>query len=317
MKLSKLCIAILPLAMMASQLVAGEIDKTLDVSKTGKVFIENDQGHVTIRGWDKAQVQVKGFIDERALDYRFETRGNRTEFIVDMPSRYNNDGNRYKESKLEIFVPSSSFTQLESVNADTDIRGLTAGVKLETVNGDIYISDIEGKINLESVNGDIDSVNLNGQIKIDTVNGDVDDQDSQGEIRFEAVNGNLKTNTRADDVRVEAVNGDIDLNLDTLSNLDISTVGGEVEVDMKAMNQDARIQVKTVSGDVTLKFPTDVSAEFEIASHAGGRIKNSLTANKVKKAKYGPSSSLEFAINGADGEVEVDTISGRIVIKKR
>ena len=56
---------------------------------------------------------------------------------------------------------------------------------------------------------------------------------------------------------------------------------------------------------------------FEIEAHANGKIVNELSDDRATKAKYGPSSDLEFSINGGDADIEMDTISGRIELRKQ
>lgn len=308
--LAFVCSSLLSFSLMAGEL----IDKTIDVPSNNKIYIENDQGEIILKGWDKQQMQVSGTLDDRADGYIFRNKkGGRTEFIVEMPNHYSRkDG---KGSKLTIFVPKTHLINIESVNADMDIAELSAGIVLDTVNGDIDIQDVTGRINLDTVNGDIKSHNLNGQIRIETVNGDIRDTNSQGDMRFEAVNGDLKSTTLSQDIRIESVNGDVEINADTIKNFEITTVGGEVEVAMKALSRGANIQAETVNGDILFKLPRDLSADVEIAAHAGGKIRNGLSKDKSKKAKYGPSSSLEFQLKDGDVEIEIDTVNGRIELK--
>ncbi|TMP77136.1 hypothetical protein CWC05_20720, partial [Pseudoalteromonas ruthenica] len=63
-------------------------------------------------------------------------------------------------------------------------------------------------------------------------------------------------------------------------------------------------------------LPRDVSTRFDIDAHSGGNIFNDLSEHQAKKAKYGPSRELEFILNGGQADVEIDTVSGRIEIKK-
>lgn len=308
-------LAIACTSLLSFSLLAGElVDQTIDVPENNKIFIENDQGKITLKGWDKQQMQVSGTIDERAEGYIFRNKsGGRTEFVVEMPHRYQNKNS--KGSNLTIYVPKNNLVNIESVNADMDIAALSSGIVLDTVNGDIDIQDVEGRISLDTVNGDIKSANLNGRIHIETVNGDVNDTNSQGEIRFEAVNGDLKSTTKSQDVRIETVNGDVEINAETIKNLDITTVGGEVKVTMEALTSGANIQAESVNGDIVLKLPQDLSAAIEINAHAGGKIRNGLSKDKPKKAKYGPSSALEFQLKGGDVDIEIDTVNGRIELK--
>ena len=89
-------LAIACTSLLSFSLLAGElVDKTIDVPENNKIFIENDQGEIIVKGWDKQQMQVSGTLDDRAKGYTFRNRqGGRTEFIVEMPNRYQNKNSK-------------------------------------------------------------------------------------------------------------------------------------------------------------------------------------------------------------------------------
>jgi DUF4097 and DUF4098 domain-containing protein YvlB len=305
-------IAIALLSISSTFAFAGEkIDETLSVSSNGKVIIENQRGDVQIKGWNKSEVKVTGELDDKALDYEFKSSGNRTIFKVKMP-RQMRSWNSGEGSNLVIYVPVNSDLDFEGVNVNVDISEVGGGSDIETVNGNISAHKLAGKINLTTVNGEIRSQVLNGKIHYETVNGSIHDTDSQGRLRFDAVNGDIETKTKAEDIRIENVNGEIQLHASLIQRLDISTVNGELDLSIPSFANDARVQIETVSGNVELNLSEKASAKFEIESHAGGKIKNRLTNDKVNKPKYGPSSSLEFEMSGGKADIEIDTISGRI-----
>ena len=242
--------------------------------------------------------------------------GSRVEFIVKMPRNLrgwnNGDG-----SRLTIYMPKSSELEFAGVNVTVSAKELEAGAEIDTVNGDITVQKISGNMSFETVNGDVNAHDLNGDIRFETVNGEINDKNSQGALRFTAVNGDIKSKTKAQDVRLENVNGDIDVAFDAIKKLRINTVNGEAEVHINKLLADANIRFESVSGDAEFYFPADVSAKFEIEAHANGKIVNELSDDRATKAKYGPSSDLEFSINGGDADIEMDTISGRIELRKQ
>tara|TARA_Y100000782_G_scaffold112307_1_gene142189 strand:+ start:468 stop:1436 length:969 start_codon:yes stop_codon:yes gene_type:complete len=312
MKLLVLTLGLLPLMAMAGQ----TINEQIDVPANKRIFIENQRGDVRIEGWDKPQLKIEGELDDKAQGYRLEVEGSRVEFVVKMPRNLgawnNGDG-----SRLTIYMPKSSELEFAGVNVTVSAKELEAGAEIDTVNGDITVHNISGNMSFETVNGDVNAHDLNGDIRFETVNGEINDKNSQGALRFTAVNGDIKSKTKAQDVRLENVNGDIDFAFDAIKKLRINTVNGEAEVHINKLLEDANIRFESVSGDAKFYFPTDVSAKFEIEAHANGKIVNELSDDKATKAKYGPSSDLEFSINGGDADIEMDTISGRIELRKQ
>ncbi|TMP06997.1 hypothetical protein CWC11_07000 [Pseudoalteromonas sp. S3178] len=312
MKAILLGLSLLPLSVLAGD----KIDKQIEVPSGGTIFIENQRGDVHITGWDKNEFKVSGELDDKAQGFELKTTGDKTEFIVKMPSNLG-WGNNGDGSKLTVFMPKSSSLEFAGVNVSVVAKTLKNGAEVDVVNGEITVDDITGNIKLTTVNGDVNAENLNGNIQFETVNGEINDRQSSGELRFSAVNGDIKSNSTASDVRLENVNGDIDFTLSSIKNLRINTVNGEAEVHIKELLKGGDVRFESVSGDGEFYFPQSVSAKFEIKAHANGKIINKITSDKVSKAKYGPSSDLEFSANGGNANVEMDTISGRIELRTK
>ncbi|MCQ8890709.1 DUF4097 family beta strand repeat-containing protein [Pseudoalteromonas carrageenovora] len=312
MKATLLGLSLLPLSVLAGD----KIDKQIEVPSGGTIFIENQRGDVQITGWDKNEFKVSGELDDKAQGFELKTTGEKTEFIVKMPSNLG-WGNNGDGSNLTVFMPKSSSLEFAGVNVSVVAKTLKNGAEVDVVNGEITVDDITGNIKLTTVNGDVNAENLNGNIQFETVNGEINDRQSSGELRFSAVNGDIKSNSTASDVRLENVNGDIDFTLSSIKNLRINTVNGEAEVHIKELLKGGDVRFESVSGDGEFYFPQSVSAKFEIKAHANGKIINKVTRDKVSKAKYGPASDLEFSANGGNANVEMDTISGRIALRTK
>ncbi|MEL0641616.1 DUF4097 family beta strand repeat-containing protein [Pseudoalteromonas aliena] len=312
MKAILLGLSLLPLSVLAGD----KIDKQIGVPSGGTIFIENQRGDVQITGWDKNEFKVSGELDDKAQGFELKTTGDKTEFIVKMPSNLG-WGNNGDGSNLTVFMPKNSGLEFVGVNVSVVAKALKNGVEVDVVNGEITVDDITGNIKLSTVNGDVNAENLNGNIQFETVNGEINDSQSSGELRFSAVNGDIKSSSTASDVRLENVNGDIDFTLSSIKNLRINTVNGEAEVHIKELLKGGDVRFESVSGDGEFYFPQSVSAKFEIKAHANGKIINKVTRDKVSKAKYGPSSDLEFSANGGNANVEMDTISGRIALRTK
>jgi len=309
---------ILAMSMLPLMAVAGQkIDEQISVPANKRIFIDNQRGDIRVEGWDKAELKISGELDDKAQGYRLEVENDRIEFIVKMPRSQNYGWNRGDGSELVIYMPNSSELELSGVNVNVVASKLNNGTDIDVVNGDITLNAIRGDISVETVNGNVSATDLTGDIRYETVNGEINDNNSNGTLRFTAVNGDIKSTTSAEEVRLENVNGDIDFKLNKLKKLRISTVNGESEVHINQLMKGAQISYESVSGDVEFFFSDELSAQFEIEAHANGKIVNELSNDKVKKAKYGPSSELEFSINGGDADIEIDTISGRIELRKK
>ena len=72
--------------------------------------------------------------------------------------------------------------------------------------------------------------------------------------------------------------------------------------------------MSSISGDLALKLQKNVQASFRLSASAGGDIINKITGQKANKAKYGPSSKLQFETGSANANVRASTVSGAISV---
>lgn len=301
-----------------ASIASEEINRSLEVSNNPYVQIEHVNGKAKIVAWDRSEVKVTGTLGDRTKKFIFEKDGNDVLIIVKVKngSSWGNWGSD-DEDDLEIFVPKLSKLYYNAVNADVEVAKVRGGAKVETVNGSIDVKELAGRIRLESVNGEITANNLEGDVKIYTVNGEIESNSSKGtEDSYDSVNGDIVVDSDSSNISVETVNGDVELTLDTVKQLYMSTVNGSLEAELD-LEKNGEIDASSVGGEISLKLQSDVSARFDLEGHAGGKIVNNLSNDRMQKAKYGPSRWLKFSLNNGSAKVNVSTVSGRIKLDKK
>lgn len=302
--------------MLAFTAYAGEkIDRTLDVPNSVKIDIEHVNGDAQIKGWDKPQVHVTGELGDNTDEFVFEQRGN----VIVIHVEVKRSGKHWWKNKdegddLVIFVPKSSDVNYTAINADVQINDIVQSVNVEVVNGDVELTDIGNRVKVESVNGDIALNNVKGKLDVETVNGDVEAVHSGKDgVSLVAVNGDLRLSTSSPEVAVETVNGGIDLTLEKIDSLSVTTVNGATNARLH-LNDNGQLKASSVGGQLNFTLQPKVSAQFDIETHAGGKIINNISSDAVKKPKYGPSSWLRFINNGGSANVDISTVNGRITL---
>lgn len=292
--------------------MAGEkVDETLSSNGVNAVTIENISGEVTIVGWDKANVTVKGELDDEAKKLIFEQVGNTINIKVDLP----NHGNwNSKGSDLTIHMPADLRINFESVSSDVELENLTNNVMVKTVSGNIKASKLSEHIDLSSVSGNIKTDTLSGKITLATISGDIKDNNSKGRLQLRAVSGDINANSQANEVIVNNVSGHTELRLAKVNELRLSAVSGDTTTSLFLLNNGV-VKASSVSGDIVLDFQNDIAADFRLKTNAGGELINQLTKQKAERAKYGPSAKLYFQTGAANGSVGVNTVSGEVIVK--
>lgn len=288
------------------------VDKSLPVDGATNVSIENLRGEVSIIGWDKDSVHVKGKVDDKAEEFIFEKKGAYIVVKVAMPrnlkSGWNDSG-----SDLVINVPKSMRVDFTGVSTDVKISNIDKSSEVKTVSGDIEAKNLSNHVTLTAVSGDIMSKNLSGKIEITAVSGNIFDKSSAGTLEMKAVSGDLRVKSAASEVSLNTVSGEMDFTLADVEELFINTVSGNVNGTL-ALIDNGMIKMSSVSGDLVLGFTNDIQASFRMKSNAGGDLVNKLTDDEAKHAKYGPSSKLYFETGNASSSVKASTVSGKVKV---
>ena len=165
-----------------------EFHQTYNLSPTGRVSLENINGGVQIKVWDRAAVQVdaikKAYRRDRLNEARIEVNATEENIRIktEYPDRdqdFRND--RYDNpAKVEYTLTVPRKAMLESV---------------ELVNGPIDIDGVEGNVKASSINGPLVARGLMGEARLSTVNGPLEatftQLDESKPISLASVNGNL------------------------------------------------------------------------------------------------------------------------------
>ncbi len=257
-----------------------EFHQTYALSSSGRVSLENINGDVQIKVWDRAAVQVdavkRAYRKDRLTEARIEvdaTEENvriKTEY-PDGPQNFSSGNRRYDNpATVDYTLTVPRKAMLESV---------------ELVNGSIDIDGIEGNVKASSINGRLNARGLLGEARLSTINGPLNASFNQ---------------------------------LDASKTISLGSVNGNVTLVIPS-NANATVRAGTVHGGISTDFGLKVN-HGEYVGHsmdgqlgAGGpRIKldNVNGAIKLTHAQDGlpmsPAASAKIEASDADNDVDVD-----------
>lgn len=244
-KIVALCAIVMSMSVHAN--IEEKIVKTFSVDEKAELRLENINGDVDIKGWDKNEIKVTAIItakNQQARD-RITLVMNENGRGVSIETEYKKEssgwGNNHAGSvDYMVMVPShAKLPSIDLVNGSMSIEGVKGEMKIDLVNGSIIATGLTSNSEINSVNGKIiasyssigDDLN---EISIDTVNGriqlslpgsisaDVDIETMHGSIRNDfglSANKNmfsgknLQGTIGSGDVRIsiETVNGGVRL----------------------------------------------------------------------------------------------------------
>ena len=188
-----------------------EFHQTYPLSLTGRVSLENINGGVQIKVWDRAAVQVdavkKAYRKDRLAEARIEV--NATEENIRIKTEYPDENQTFRGGEGRYDNPAT-------VEYTLTVPRKAMLESIEMVNGSIDIDGVEGNIKASSINGRVNARGLLAEARLSTINGPLNATFSQLEeskpISLNSVNGNLTliipSNANAS-IHAGTVHGDI------------------------------------------------------------------------------------------------------------
>jgi len=286
--LSPLCVALLLVPAMA--LADTRVDERHNVAAGGRIELSNVAGKVTVRGWDRNDVQLTGTLSD-GLQLRQEKSANRVRWEIEYPRRGNNGG-----ATLTLNVPRSVELLLSTVSADQDISGVDVRrLQADTVSGNLAAAGRSGDSVLNTVSGNVTARLQTPRLDVHTVSG-----------RIEAGGG------VSGEIGAQTVSGRVGVDAGRIQRLVVETVSGGIDLSATALAPGGRINVESVSASVSLRLPRTVSAQLSVNSFSGSINSD---AGKVERPRYGPGSSLDARLGSGDGDIRVQSHSGSVQVR--
>ncbi len=245
-KLSLCTLLLASYASFASAEITDVIDESYDFNQNGRISLSNINGKVTITSCDCNQVRLLATItasDQETRD-RITVKIKSSESNLSIKTKYAkqergyNNRNNHSEVVYELSVPN-----------DVELD------QIELVNGDLNISGVTGKLDADLVNGELKSDGMTSDTKVSLVNGDM-------ELTFANLNN-------AKNISLNSVNGDIVVILPSNADVDVSaeTVSGKISNDFGLNVHEGRYVGSDMRGTVG---DGSVSLSME---NVNGRIK--------------------------------------------
>ncbi len=286
--------ALLLAASTAASAAGRNFDKTVAADARGIVEIANVAGRLNIIGWDRAEVSVRGTLDENVERVDVLTSKGRTTIKVVLPRmNWGGDG----DADLEVRVPNQSEVQASAVSADLETSHLTGPQRLKTVSGDLR-ADVSGPdFEAGTVSGDM-HLRGNGQV---------------ADMRLSTVSGEIVLERGAGEVEAGTVSGGVRLDMDKARSVRMRSTSGDLEF-RGSLADSATLEAETVSGDVTVRSRGGL--EYEASSFSGD-IDNCWGKSAEATSQHGPGHRLMGTTGDGKARLRVKSMSGDVELCDR
>jgi DUF4097 and DUF4098 domain-containing protein YvlB len=226
--------------------------QTFPLQAGGYLSLENINGDVTIEGWKKSEVSISAVKKGKSKDL------DRIKVVVEV-DKY--EGKDWIHVETEYVESQGGFLNfLKSAGRiDYVIKAPSDAIleDVELVNGNLKVTGITGYLSLGTVNGSITATGMAGNAWVETVNGNLDlsfDKMSDGQaVDLESVNGAIVLRMPA---KANAHLGAETLNGNISNEFGLTVEEGEwVGRSMKGLvgSGGARITLETVNGSIDIK----------------------------------------------------------------
>ena len=264
-----------------------KLARRIAIAPDASIRIYNLSGTTRVIGWDRDSIVVTGLAPAGTTFYM----GGAGRIAKLGLERDEKAGSLSGMGMLEVRVPRGARVWVKSAEGSIEVDGLSGEADLATVGGGIKVTGTLRLLTAETLEGDIAATGASQLVRVKT---------GTGKIVLSGSTGDLTASTVAGPV----------LLLDAhVASARIETVSGAVSYD-GTLDHRGSLEIQTHSGEVELRLPPSVSAEFDLHSIDGTIFialspKLGTPPRPVKKPQF-------FATGGGGAHVVARSFKGNI-----
>jgi hypothetical protein len=190
---------------------------------------------------------------------------------VRIPPQHLRGRQRHGEVQVRIVLPLGTDVDVTTASAPIQVHGLVGRATFKTASGSIVGDDAAGSVRAKSASGSIALGSVEGEVSAQSASGDVRIGVAARRAVLSTISGTIEVAAATADVEAKTTSGRIDLGA-LHADVAASTVSGNIRV---ASQHRGRVQIRTVSGDVTVGIAEKVSLRVDVDS-ISGRIRSEI-----------------------------------------
>ena len=261
-------------------------DTVLALRRGDRVVLENLSGEVTVRSWDRDELELRGEDEEISLMVR------RSGSTV----RITRDDRKGRRRSVEAALRLPAWVDFVASGRSLDLRveGIDGRVEVNTVSGDIWVEDIGGPVRIRTIEGEVEVVGARDGVDVSSQSDDVRIRRAVGPISAHSGSGDIDlVDIRSSSVQAETQDGDVSFSGDIADDGDYRFFvhDGDATIAIPS-SANARVAVSTFDGEFESEFPV------RLDRFTGGR-------------------EFDFTIGEARARIEIQVFDGEIRLLER
>ena len=264
-----------------------QTDQTVTVARGARLTVDNFAGEVVIKTWDRDQLRVQARHTSRA-----KVNIRQTATVVTISA----DTHGTASVDYEISAPAWMPVKVEGTYNFVTVEGAQNEVSAETVRGDVVIKGGTGTVTAKSIQGEV------------IVEG------ARGRINVSSVNEGIRVSGASGDITAETTNGHISLTKITSSNVEVTTVNGNIAFDGPVADK-GRYRFTTHNGNITAGVPDDANVAFVVRTY-NGEFGTSLNVTGPPRSEVRRGRRVTYTLGNGSAEMEMETFGGSIRVRR-
>jgi DUF4097 and DUF4098 domain-containing protein YvlB len=323
------------------------IEKQCAAPLTGDVHVKNVSGSVEVQSWAKGEVKLEGRLGPQVKEVLFSHKAGRTEIEVVRKKRKS----KKSYAHLQLWIPEGSRLRVQCVSASLSVEGVRGDLELTSVSGKIEAECSAENVRVETTSGAVEFKGNTADLRIETTSGRLEIEGQGENLRVESISGGIEIKGAYKEVKAENVSGKILLegaaetveakNVsgslsfgEVLRAAELDTTSGSIRLGMKALlkgrletisggiqakgglGERARFCATSQSGKILLSVPENTNASYRIQTFSGS-ISNDFGPSSERVSEHGPGRKLDFVAGDGSVQVDMNSLSGGIALKKQ
>ena len=306
-----------------------EFHQTYPLSPTGRVGLENINGGVQIKVWDRAAVQVdaikKAYRKDRLDEAKIEVNATEENIRIkteypDENQNFRSDNRRYDNPatvEYTLTVPRKAVLEtIELINGSIDIEGVEGNVKATSINGAVTARGLVNEVRLSTINGELTAtftqLDETKPISLGSVNGSVTliiPSNANASIRAGTVHGGISNDFGLKVKHGEYVGHSMDGQIGTGGpRIKLANVNGGIKIthaqDGLPLSPAATLQGDAAIRDSERAVEVDVGQAVAAAEAAHALRTKVETARAAREAQRQVQQQVDQALRESQREIE-------------
>jgi DUF4097 and DUF4098 domain-containing protein YvlB len=306
-----------------------EFHQTYPLSPTGRIGLENINGGVQIKIWDRAAVQVdaikKAYRKDRLDEAKIEVNATEENIRIKTEYPYENqnfrsDNRRYENPatvEYTLTVPRKAVLEtIELINGSIDIEGVEGNVKATSINGAVTARGLVNEVRLSTINGELTAtftqLDETKPISLGSVNGSVTliiPSNANASIRAGTVHGGISNDFGLKVKHGEYVGHSMDGQIGTGGpRIKLANVNGGIKIthaqDGLPLSPAATLQGDAAIRDSERAVEVDVGQAVAAAEAAHALRTRVETARAAREAQREVQRQVDQAVRDSQREIE-------------